>query len=73
MSKQSNMISHEQLQRIVRTIVLHDVSPQMCKQFHRKPVEVCRQVLDTLNLNVESTAYNRRDAEQLIYDEIMGC
>ncbi len=70
--QQTTSISRDHLQRIVRTIVMHDVTPQMTKQFSRKPVEVCRQVLETLSLNVPMSAINRKEAEQLIFDEIMG-
>lgn len=73
MSKQSTKMSRDQLQRIVRTIVLHDVSPHMQQQFQQKPVDVCRQVLETLTMNVGTGAYNRQEAEQLIFDEIMEC
>lgn len=71
-SVQATNITRDQLQRIVRTIVMHDVTPQMTKQFSRKPVEVCRQVLETLSLNVPMSSVNRKEAEQLIFDEIMG-
>lgn len=72
MSKQTTKMSRDQLQRIVRTIVLHDVSPQMTQQFKSKPVEVCRMVLDTLDMNVAPSQYSRKDAEQMVFDEIMG-
>lgn len=72
MQKQSNtMMSNEQLQRIVRTIVMHDVSPQMKQQAVRKPVEACRGVLQTLEMNFGGNSYDRNVATQMILDEIM--
>lgn len=71
MTKQaSQMMSNDQLQRIVRTIVLHDVSPQMKLQTARKPVETYRHVLDTLTLNFKGQ-FEPRTAERMIFSEIL--
>lgn len=69
MQKQAKM-SQDQLQRIVRTIVMHDVTPQMKLQSAKKPVETCRVIMDTLNLNFAGQ-FEPRVAEQLIFKEIL--
>lgn len=70
MSKQTNqMMSKDQLQRIVRTIVMHDVTPQMKLQSSRKPVETCRYVLDTLNLNFGGQ-FDTKAARDMIFTEL---
>lgn len=72
MSKQANqMMSKDQLQRIVRTIVMHDVTPQMKLQTTRKPVETCRYVLDTLDLNF-SGQFDTKTAREYIFTELMA-
>lgn len=51
MPKQSNqMMSKDQLQRIVRTILMHDVPP-ITRFAKPRANEVYRQALETLNLN----------------------
>lgn len=69
----NKQLTREQLQRVVRTIVMHDVTPQMTTQFKHKPVEVSRYVLDALSINFSPAEYNRKDAEQVVFDELMGC
>lgn len=68
--KANDMMSKDQLQRIVRTIVLHDVPPQMKLQSAKKPVETCRYVMDTLNLNFAGE-FEPRIAQQIIFNEIL--
>lgn len=72
MSKQptNQMMSKDQLQRIVRTIVMHDVTPQMKLQSSKKPVETCRVVMDTLNLNF-SGQFDTKAAREMIFAEIL--
>lgn len=71
MTKQANqMMTKDQLQRIVRTIVMHDVTPQMKLQSTKKPVETCRHVLDTLNLNF-SGQFDTKAAKDMIFNELL--
>lgn len=71
MTKQANqMMSKDQLQRIVRTIVMHDVTPQMKLQSTKKPVETCRHVLDTLNLNFGGQ-FDTKAARDMIFNELL--
>lgn len=69
-TKQTNQMTKDQLQRIVRTIVMHDVTPQMKLQSAKKPVETCRYVLDTLTLNFPGQ-FETREAERMIFNEIL--
>lgn len=71
MTKQTNqMMSKDQLQRIVRTIVLHDVSPHL-KLKPQQPSEASRQVLDTLNLNFAGL-FEVKEARAIIYTELLN-
>lgn len=71
MTKQANqMMTKDQLQRIVRTIVMHDVTPQMKLQSTKKPVETCRYVLDTLSLNFGGQ-FDTKVARDMIFSEIL--
>lgn len=68
----ANQISKDQLQRIVRTIVMHDVPVQM-KKTDRRPVEACQLVLRSLEMNFGTKMFDRKVAEKLVYEEIMEC
>lgn len=72
MSKSSNRtetMSSDALARMVRVIVMHD-GPVIAPTGKSNTVETCKRVMDTLSMNF--SCFDRREAERLIIEEVMG-
>lgn len=63
-------LSKDQLNRIVRTIIMHDVAPQMGARLIEKPIESCKATMNVLKLNFVGQ-YDQREAEDTIFKVIM--
>ena len=62
-------MSSEQLQRAVRVIVMYD-GPLLASASGAGNVETCKRVMDTLSMNF--SGFDRKEAERVIFDELMG-